>query len=100
MGWNARLSSGLVLRQRDGVRFADIDLQEIREMWLDGLERASILSKLCPGFVEFVQFETALAEPHGPKKVGEYIGWTNGEEEIILGITKEKHSFHPQSRLK
>jgi len=100
MGWNARLSSGIIVCQRDGITFADVDLHDIQEMWLDGLENASIHRKLCPGFIEFVQFEEAHAMPEGPKKMGEFIGWTNGKVEFILGITKEKHNYHPKSRLK
>ncbi|KPK91121.1 hypothetical protein AMJ80_07665 [bacterium SM23_31] len=100
MGWNARLSSGIIIRQQDSVAFGEVDLHDIQEMWLDGLERASIHRKLCPDFIEFVQFEVAQAMQDGPKKIGEFIGWTNGKVEFILGITKEKHNFHPGSRLK
>lgn len=100
MGWNARLSSGIIIRQREGIKFADVDLDDVQEMWLDGLEKASIHRKFCPGFIEFLQFEVAQAMPDGPKKIGEFIGWTNGKVEFILGITKEKHNFHPKSRLK
>ena len=100
MGWNARLSSGLVLRQRDGVNFSDVDLHNIRELWLDGLEKTSLHKGFCPGFVEFIQFETALINGNSTQKTGEFIGWTNGTKEFVMGITTEKHNFHPESRLK
>ncbi|MCH7783546.1 hypothetical protein IID62_10835 [candidate division KSB1 bacterium] len=100
MGWNARLSSGLVLRQRDGVNFSDVDLHNIRELWLDGLEKTSLHKGFCPGFVEFIQFETALIKGNSTQKTGEFIGWTNGTKEFVMGITTEKHNFHPESRLK
>ena len=94
------MKSGVIVRQRDGVRFCDVDLHSIAEMWLDELERVSIRREGCPGFVEFIQFETARATLSGAEKTGEYIGWTNGEVEFVLGITKERHTFHPQSRCK
>ena len=100
MGWNVRMSSGLVLRQRDGINFPDVDLHSIMELWLDGLEKASIHKKMCPGFVEFLQFETAMTSGNIPQKTGEYIGWTNGKVEYILGVTVEKHNYHPKSRMK
>ncbi|MFC1555119.1 hypothetical protein ACFL7D_10820 [candidate division KSB1 bacterium] len=100
MGWNAKFRSGIIVRQQDGIIFSKIDLNEIQEMWLDGLEKISIDRIFCPGFIEFVQFETAITSNKGSRKIGEYIGWTNGESEFIIGITKEKHNFHPQSSLK
>jgi hypothetical protein len=100
MGWNARLTSGIIARQQDGVRFFDMDLHSIEELWLDGLEQASIRRDRCLGFIEFIQYETARAIPTGVEKTGEYIGWTNGEVEFVLGITCERHSFHPKSRVR
>lgn len=100
MGWNARLSSGLVLRQQDGINFSDTGLHSITELWLDGLEKTSIHKDLCPGFVEFIQFETAVIIGRSTKKTGEFIGWTNGKKEFVMGVTTEKHNYHPESRLK
>jgi len=100
MGWNARLTSGIIVRQDDGVSFLSVDLHSIEEMWLDGLERVSIHRKCCPGFVEFVQYETACVSAAGNEKTGEYIGWTDGQVEFVIGRTRERHSFHPASRVR
>lgn len=100
MGWNARLKSGLVFRQNDGIRFIDLRLHEIEEMWLDGLEKASISRKNCPGFAEFIQYETALMTGVNTEKTGEFIGWTNGDVEFVLGVSSEKHNNHPESKIR
>ena len=100
MGWNARLRSGIIVRQRDGIKFTETDLHNIEEMWLDGMECVVINRSFCPGFVEFVQFETAQATPTGCEKQGQFIGWTNGDMEYIIGSTIERHNFHPESKFK
>jgi len=100
MGWNARLNSGIVVRQSDGVKFSDVNIHAIEEMWIDDLENIRIHRQYCPGFVEFVQYEVACVTQRGPEKVAEFIGWTNGDVEFVFGITREKHNFHPQSVLK
>ncbi|MFC1493491.1 hypothetical protein ACFL6O_05970 [candidate division KSB1 bacterium] len=100
MGWNARLRSGIIIRQRDGMNFTETDLHNIKEMWLDSMDNIVINRNFCPGFIEFVQFETAYAKPTGCEKQGQFIGWTNGETEYIIGLTKERHSFHPDSKVK
>jgi len=97
MGWNARLRSGIIVRQENGTRFRDVDLYEIEEMWLDGLETAPIDRRRCPGFLEFIQYETGCVTARGAEKTGEFIGWTDGEAEYVTGITTERHRFHPQS---
>lgn len=98
MGWNARYKSGIIVRQADGLKFNDSDLHTIEEMWLDGLERAAINRKYCPGFVEFVHFESAEVVNYGIKKTGEFIGWSDGDTEYLVGISIEKHIGHPDSR--
>ena len=100
MSWNARLRSGVVIRQRDNVSFFDVDLYSIEEMWLDGLENAAINRRFCPGFKEFIQFNVAYITPQGARMAGEFIGWTNGEKEFVIGVTDENHSFHPDSKCK
>ncbi len=100
MGWNVRLRSGIITRQADGSRFTDIDLHNIDEMWLDGMENIVINKMYCPGFVEFVQFETACTVPEGCEKQGQFIGWTDGRLEYLVGYTKEMHCFHPESKVK
>ncbi|MFC1556149.1 hypothetical protein ACFL67_03610 [candidate division KSB1 bacterium] len=100
MGWNARMRSGIILRQADGLAFTETDLHSIEEMWLDGLEKLAINSRFCPGFVEFVYFATAVASDVVPEQVAEFIGWTDGDREYVIGISREKHVFHPQSRMK
>lgn len=97
MGWNARMKSGGIYRQRDGRRFTEIDLHEIEEMWLDGLEGVSIDRRFCPGFREFVCFETGAAGPAGQTKLAEFIGWTDGAVEYLVGRSAERHAFHPHS---
>lgn len=99
MGWNARYKSGIIVRQKDGILFGDTDLHFIEEMWLDGLEKAAINRRQCPGFIEFIQFESAEVNEYGVKKTGEFIGWTDGTAEFIIGISLENHCNHPSSRL-
>lgn len=100
MGWNARIVSGDVISECEVVKFRDIPLHDIEEMWLDGLENLKMKKDECVGFVEFVQFGTAGARPDGVVKLGEYIGWTNGEYEFVIGISLERHSFHPETKCK
>ncbi len=97
MGWNARLSSGVVIRQADGVRFNSLNLLDIEEMWLDGMGNLSFDKKYCRGFVEFLQYEVGRATAGSQNKIGEFIGWSDGTSEYVMGISLEKHSFHPQS---
>ncbi len=94
------MRSGVILRQEAGFSFKDIELHNIEEMWLDGLENVTLNRRICPGFSEFIFFESAVVSGDELKKVAEFIGWTNGQTEFLAGISREKHCFHPQSRLK
>ncbi len=100
MGWNAKMESGIVLRQSNGLKFTDLKIDQIEVMWLDNLENIQLNKYFCPGFVEFVQFETAEADLVGVNTIAQFIGYSDGDLEYLIGMSKEKHNFHPETKIK
>ena len=108
MGWNARLYSGEILRERDNIKWDDLNIHLIESLWLDGMEKFKFFKSCIKNFLEFIQFKTARMDSDRNVNIeSRSIGWSDGEKEYVLRInektgrctsetTKRVH-FHPLS---
>lgn len=108
MGWIARLFSGEMVRERDNIRWDDVNIHLIESLWLEGFEKYKISRNNIKNVLEFIQFKTAEIDVNGKVNIeSRCIGWSNGEKEFILRINEktgkasteiiERIHFHPLS---
>ena len=108
MGWNARLYSREIVRERDNIKWDNLNIHLIESLWLDGLERFKLSKNCIKNFLEFTQFKTARIDSGGNVNIeSRCIGWGDGEKEYILRInektgrckseTIKRVHFHPLS---
>ena len=94
MGWNARLYSGEILRERDNIKWDDLNIHLIESLWLDGLEKFKFSKSCIKNFLEFVQFKTARMDSDRNVNIeSRSIGWSDGEKEYVLKISEKTYTY-------
>ena len=110
MAWLAELADGTIIRERDGARWADVDIHAVVRLWLRGHEQRAWARRNDPALVEFIQFRTARVEPGGALRAeSQSVGWTDGQWEHLYRVDAATGAgtfeqgprvhYHPRSRL-
>jgi len=108
MGWVTRLCTGEIIREDERMSWNSINIHSIEELWIEGWEGYKIRRRYRPGFLEFVQFKTAVLDNSGLLcKENQCIGWTNGIHEFLYRVNLKNKKvtieiirrihFHPLS---
>jgi len=95
MGWNAIDEQGRLFFEGGKYSWNELDIDNIKMVWLDALPFLKIHRNI-KNFKHFVHYYEFYSENGVVKVEGEFIGWSDGLKEFVIGLSHKKHP-HPRS---
>ena len=108
IGWAALMQDGRCLREKDGLRWDEIDIHTIQKLWLETFESCALERSTYSRLLEFVQYKTGAVGVGGVTAFeSQCVGWTDGVHEMIYRVSPgsravrieihPRNHFHPKS---
>ena len=94
MGWNAIDKKGRLYFESGKYSWNELDIDSIEMVWLDALPFLRIHRNI-KNFKHFIHYYEFCSENGLMKVEGEFIGWTDGEKEYVVGMSYKNHP-HPR----
>ena len=95
MGWNAIDKDGRLYFEGGKYSWNELEMDRIEMVWLDEIPFLKLHRKI-KNLRYFVHYYEFCTENGRLKIEGQYIGWSDGKKEYVVGISHKKHP-HPRS---
>jgi len=96
MGWNAIDKDGRLYFEGGKYSWNELDIDSIELVWLDALPFMRIHRNI-KNFKHFIHYYELRSDGGIMHTEAEFIGWTDGKKEYVIGISNKKHP-HPRHK--